>query len=228
MINQVNQTNSIYFKGLRENLTTAETVLRKFKHKYPNLRSSTLLGTRIDNLQRVHEPSDSIKQQLKPIKEYQEKIRVACFTHDKHRHWITRSTLNRVLKTHIEEKNALNCGYQIYLLQHDLEKIGIKNKRVRFYITDPQGTRLGGIDHVFSVINMSRCASIKNPSHWGRDAVIIDPWLNQFGSVHEMIAKYKELFNIKKGEGLEFYSEDFFEEPFLKRLAIILGIIKYE
>ena len=51
-------------------------------------------------------------------------------------------------------------------------------------------------DHCFLIVNLDKKAKISSPKTWGKNAFIVDPWLNKvFKSKEEAFTEYKRMFS---------------------------------
>lgn len=202
-------TNNTQHKSqLKQNMRTAEAVLREFKQEHPYLRSNTFVQTRItenldkpylkalyDGLKRLQNKNDSIVSNLR-------KDMNASLLATKEDYLLLEKQL-------LKKAHAGNCDECADMIQYALQKQNIKNH------IGVQKVALKAYDgiyysnhkaHAFNIIGLKKTADLANPKTWGNNAVIIDGWKNMYGKAMDMLEYYKQLFNIEANETVQ-YSE---------------------
>lgn len=101
------------------------------------------------------------------------------------------------LKKYIDKNGSyMNCGECANLIFHDLSQKGIPAKNVLIYTVNSEGNRTPYVGHVFTLAGLDKNCDIKNPSSWGKNALICDGWAGICMPAEEGIEYYKKFFDI--------------------------------
>lgn len=175
-------SNLIYFQGgLKKNLRQGEAVLREFKREYPYLKSNTLWQRRLDNMEKRRNMSLSECREI--IEDYG--YQIGCARLDA----LNEQEDPRELGKRIISDGFGNCGETSKVISAKLDEQGIENKRIGFEIK--------GKNHVFNVIGMNKNGSVNQPATWGKNAVIVDGWMNFVLSVSDAIREYEKFYGAR-------------------------------
>ena len=203
----INQTSPQFIS----NYNIGTQILNDFKLHYPNLESSSMLDTKIMQLKYQNAPEYTINFMQK----------LADNATDKYVHMIENTPLSsnfsdeafiNQIKENIKNYNMANCGERAFLVSDQLNKMGIANKIVEISGSNPQSS------HVFNVIGLSPNADITKPETWGKNAVIIDTWVNKTGKADDIIKFYREFLGYNAENQTMNFQEDTIEETRISTL----------
>lgn len=197
-----NRTNSVLFKGYPEDIKLCEQV-NKQVHQM-NLQSPSHLKRRqydrklsglgyrenYRKYKHIERLFDKLQPTLNKMRKSFRKMAKFGNPYDEY--------INTLLDKTSTFKIA-NCGEMAFIAQYLLGLEGKKTDVVTFNIlargTDRERTDKGVNDHTFLIMNLREKADVNNPQTWGRETIIIDPWLGITRRANLALKQIKELMN---------------------------------
>ncbi len=178
---------------LQQNIKIAEDVLREFREELGYPRSYTFAcqigyngDTRTYSVlkkvigQRISEYDDLIYKNLRRISDYDLNADTLAFN--------------------MKELNAGNCYEQSAIVHNKLLERNINAVTVITDIKNWDKKRLFK-DHWFVVFGFDKISDLwKEPKHWGKNTVVVDPWADISGSALEWEKKIHIFLSVKQYE----------------------------
>ncbi len=160
----------------------------KFDTKYKNYTG------RVFSQETYLEKSKNIYKRITKLREDFNKI----FTFNEDKNY---KLLNDLIKKH----KGANCRELVELMRYKLLEKGIECQKVGMFVKSKDYTKQRmASDHMFLVVNMKKNAKFENPSTWGSQAIIVDPWAQTVSYAHEGIKKMETSFGLDKS--FEYFS----------------------
>lgn len=101
-------------------------------------------------------------------------------------------------KNAINKTRGANCFENALLAQAELLSKGIKADLIMIRGYSKQDKDYANTKHVFTVINLADNAILSKPKTWGKNALVVDPWLGIIMNAKDAMNHYKAFYTNKR------------------------------
>lgn len=213
-INKDTNSNSLQFKGLRQNLRVGDEVLREFNREFGRLKSSSFIKAKMD----YHSDNplyDSVLPKLKPVyRKYSKMIEgirslpvfYSIPSQD------PKGFVKKIISV-VKQYKYANCSVRSWIVQDKLLEKGKTAHCLSMTVKNKDGKVLEDLGHEFVVFGLKEKAKLTNPKTWGTNAVIVDPWTGNPFDAKEGLKAITEFLKIDSSK----HEVNFESGSFLRR-----------
>ena len=158
------------------NAELGNNLIERFNKEFPNSKSSTYYVALANYL----ELNNGDKDKINELRENAEKLSVI-------------SEQENIDDVPTENRQVMECRHRSEMMTKWLKEQGINDVQEIMICTKDINFEKG--EHVFNVIGMAENADTKDPSTWGKNAIVIDAWSGKVFTPKEALKFYKDFFN---------------------------------